>query len=468
VLTVDDLTDLGVLDAAGLIAARKLSPVELTQACLDRIEALDGKVNAVLRRLPERALAAAKRAEAEIMADRPKGPLHGVPYALKDIIDLAGVPTTAHSQALAGAAPATADATVAARLEAAGGVCLAKLSTWEFAVGGPSFDLPWPPARNPWDLARTPGGSSSGSGAGVAARFFPAALGTDTGGSIRNPAAACGIVGLKPTYGRVPLSGVIPLSTSLDHVGPMTRTVGDNAAIFDIIAGHDPNDPTSASLATPNVSDGLDRGVKGLKIGVIRHFWERDGEAHPEIAAAIEAALDVYRRLGAELVEIELAPLKDYVACLMPIMAAEAYQYHRANLEAGSNAYGALARERIMAGAKLIGADYLDAAEERRRLAAQFRQAMAGVAAALAIVTLQPPPRLDDAEGLRRSFGLEGRPPFNIVGAPAMAMPVGATSEGLPIAIQVIGKHFDEAMLYRVAAAYERETEWTKRRPPLV
>jgi len=466
-LNATDLTELGLVDAAALIAARKLSPVEITKACLDRIAALDGKVNAVLRLLPERAMAAAKQAEAEAAAGKLRGPLHGVPYALKDIIDLEGVPTTGHSQVRADAPPAAANAPVAERLERAGGICLAKLSTWEFAVGGPSFDLPWPPARNPWDLERTPGGSSSGSGAGVAARFFPAALGTDTGGSIRNPAAACGIVGLKPTYGRVPLRGVLPLSASLDHVGPMTRTVRDNAALFQIIAGHDPDDPTTASLAVPNASAGLNKGVRGMKIGVIRHFWERDGIAEPEIAAAMEAALEVYRGLGAELVDIQLEPLREYVDILKPIMAGEAYAWHRRTMATNANAYGALARDRISAGASQTTADYLDAMEKRSRLEAAYRQSIEGVAAALTIVTLAPAARFDDPEAMARSYSLEGRPPFNIVRAPALAMPMGATATGLPLAIQVVGRHFDEATVYRVAAAYENETEWTKRRPPL-
>ncbi len=466
-MTATDLTDLGVVEAAQLIAARKLSPVELTEACLARIEALDGKVNAVLRLLPERAMEAARRAEAEVAANAIRGALHGVPYALKDIIDLEGVPTTGHSQIRADAPPADAHAPVAYRLERAGGICLAKLSTWEFAVGGPSFDLPWPPARNPWDLERTPGGSSSGSGAGLAARFFPAALGTDTGGSIRNPSAACGIVGLKPTYGRVPLKGVLPLSTSLDHVGPMTRNIADNAAIFEVIAGHDPDDPTSAAVAPQNIAAALGKGVKGMRIGVIRHFWERDGIADPDVAAAMEAALEVYRSLGAELNDIELEPLPEYAACLKSIMAGEAYALHRRTMAMNANAYGALARDRIDAGSTQTTAEYLEAMETRRRLEAAFRVSMQGMAAALTIVTLAPPPRFDDADGLARSFSLEGRPPFNIVRAPALAMPMGATATGLPLAIQVIGHHFDEATVYRVAAAYERETEWTKRRPPL-
>lgn len=466
-MTSDDLTDLGVLEASRLTASREISPVELTEACLARIEALDGKVNAVLKLLPARARAAARRAETEIMAGGSRGPMHGVPYALKDIIDLEGTPTTAHSRTRIDAPPAAAHALVAARLERAGGVCLAKLSTWEFAVGGPSFDLPWPPARNPWDLDRTPGGSSSGSGAGLAARFFPAALGTDTGGSIRAPSAHCGIVGLKPTYGRVPLKGVVPLSTTLDHVGPMTRTVADNAALFQIIAGDDPDDPTTAALAVPNASAALDRGVKGMRIGVIRHFWDQDGVADPEIAEAMQQALAVYRALGAELIDIELAPLSDYAACMKEIMAGEAYAWHRQTITANGNAYGELARERIGAGARQTTADYLDAIATRERLQAAFAESMREVEAALTVVTLAPPPRFDDSDGMRRSYGLEGRPPFNVTRAPALAMPMGFTTGGLPISIQVVGRAFDEATVYRVAAAYERETNWAAHKPPL-
>jgi len=466
-LSATDLTDLTIAGASELIDRGALSPVDLTQACLDRIEKLDGKVNAVLRTMPERALAAARAAEAEIHAGRRRGPLHGVPYGLKDIIDIAGEPTTAHSKVLAQQPPVTANAAVTDRLEAAGGVCVAKLSTWEFAVGGPSFDLPWPPARNPWDLERTPGGSSSGSGAGLAARFFPAALGTDTGGSVRNPAASCGVVGLKPTYGRVPLRGVLPLSTSLDHVGPMTRTVADNAILFQAIAGPDPEDPTTFDAPAPDVMAALGEGVAGLKIGVIRHFWERDGQAHPEIAAGMEAALAELRRQGAELVDIELAPLMEYANCLKQVMAGEAYAWHKRFIDARPEDYGALGRERILAGKGQTTADYLAAMATRQQLERAYLDSMKDVAAAVTIVALNPPPRFDDHAGMKAAFGLEGRPPFNIVRAPALAMPMGFTSTGLPMAIQIVGRPREEAMVYRIAAAYERATDWTSRKPPL-
>src|SRR5438270_2049062 len=237
---------LGLAEAAELIRAKKLSPVEYVTALLARIEHYDANYNAFIALTPERALTAARTAEAEITAGRWRGPFHGVPYALKDIIDVEGLATTAHSKILKGNI-ARRHAVVTERLEAAGGVLLGKLSTHEFAIGGPSFDLPWPPARNPWNVDHHPGGSSSGSGAGVAAGLFPLALGSDTGGSVRNPASACGIVGLKPTYGLVSRRGVAPLAFSLDHIGPLTRTVTDNTLMLDVVAGHDPLDPGSAA-----------------------------------------------------------------------------------------------------------------------------------------------------------------------------------------------------------------------------
>ena len=246
-----DLSFLGIAEAAELIRAKKLSPVEYTKALLGQIERHDSKFDAFIALTPERALTAARAAEAEITAGNWRGPFHGMPYALKDIIDVEGIATTAHSKVMTGNA-ARQHAVVTERLEAAGGVLLGKLSTHEFAIGGPSFDLPWPPARNPWNRDHFCGGSSSGSGAGLAAGFFPAALGTDTGGSIRNPASMCGITGMKPTYGRVSRRGVAPLAYSLDHVGPMTRTVRDNALMLQVIAGHDPGDPGSADEPVPD------------------------------------------------------------------------------------------------------------------------------------------------------------------------------------------------------------------------
>src|ERR1700737_2057495 len=276
------LAYLGLAEAAELIRTKKLSPVEYVTALLARIERYDAKYNAFIALTPERALTAARAAESEIAAGRRRGPFHGMPYALKDIIDVDGLATTAHSKILRGNT-ARRHAVVTERLEAAGGGLLGKLSTHEFAIGGPSFDLPWPPARNPWNREHFPGGSSSGSGAGLAAGFFPAALGSDTGGSIRNPASQCGITGMKPTYGRVSRRGVVPLAFSLDHIGPMTRGVRDNALMLQAIAGHDAADPASADEPVPDFSAALGQGVKGLKIGVIRHFYTSDLEGHPEM-----------------------------------------------------------------------------------------------------------------------------------------------------------------------------------------
>jgi aspartyl-tRNA(Asn)/glutamyl-tRNA(Gln) amidotransferase subunit A len=270
-----DLAYLTIHEASELLRSRKLSPVELAKAQLARIEQLDSRFHAFIKVTPEIALAGARAAEAQITSGDWRGPLHGVPYALKDIIDYAGLPTTCHSKILVDNI-AQADAVVTARLKGAGGVMMGKLSTHEFAIGGPSFDLPWPPAVNPWGGNggnHFPGGSSSGSGAALSAGMVHAALGTDTGGSVRNPASMCSIVGLKPTYGRVSRRGVFPLSYSLDHVGPMTRTVRDNAILLNIIAGHDGEDVGSADVTTTDYAAGLGKGVKGMRIGLARHFY---------------------------------------------------------------------------------------------------------------------------------------------------------------------------------------------------
>ena len=287
-------------EATRAFAARKLSPVELLQALLARIEQLDPKLNVFIHLDADSALDAARAAEREIAAGHIRGPLHGVPVGIKDIIDVAGLPTTCHSKILLDNV-AAADAVAVSKLRQAGAVILGKLSTHEFALGGPSFDLPFPPARNPWNPAHHPGGSSSGSGAGVCAGLFPLALGSDTGGSVRNPASSCGIVGLKPTYGLVSRRGVFPLSFTLDHVGPLTRTVADSALLLDAIAGHDPADPGSAPSTARHFGRDLMRGVRDLRVGFVRHFHETDMPANPEVTAALEDAARVLQAEGAEL-----------------------------------------------------------------------------------------------------------------------------------------------------------------------
>jgi aspartyl-tRNA(Asn)/glutamyl-tRNA(Gln) amidotransferase subunit A len=461
---MSDLAFLGLAQAADLIRTRKLSPLEYTKALLARIDRLDGVYNTFITLTPEMALAAAEEAETEIARGRWLGPFHGVPYALKDIIDVAGLPTTAHSKLLVDNI-AKENAVVATRLKAAGGVFLGKVATHEFAIGGPSFDLPWPPARNPWNRDYFPGGSSSGSGAGLAAGFFPAALGTDTGGSIRNPASQCGITGMKPTYGRVSRRGVLPLAFSLDHVGPMTRTVRDNALMLQAIAGHDPLDPAGAEEEVPDFCAGLGHGVRGMRIGVIRQFYATDMEGHPEQIAAIESAVRVLAECGASISEVRLPPLQDFAACGQIILAAEAYAVHERWLKQRPEDYGARARERLLAGAALSAADYLQATRWRLKLRDIAAAAFRDIDVAVTASSLDPACRIDDDDALAATYSRQARMPWNVTGQPALVVPAGFTREGLPLSLQIVGRPFDEPAVYRVGEAYESATGWTKRHP---
>jgi aspartyl-tRNA(Asn)/glutamyl-tRNA(Gln) amidotransferase subunit A len=463
---MSELAYLGITEAAKLIRERKLSPVEYTEALLARIERFDPQYNAFLRLTPELALKAAAKAENEIGAGRWRGPLHGVPYALKDIIDVAGLPTTAHSKILIDNV-AAADSPVAARLKAAGGVLLGKLSTHEFAIGGPSFDLPWPPARNPWNRDHMPGGSSSGSGAGLAAGFFPAALGTDTGGSIRNPASLCGIVGMKATYGRVSRRGVAPLAFSMDHVGPMTRSVRDNALLLQLLAGHDAADPASADEPVPDYAADIGRGVKGLKLGVVRHFYTRDVEGGTEQAAGVEEAVRLLAAQGAEVSEITLPPLLDFSACGQIILASEAYAVHERWLIERPQDYGARARERLLAGAGLRAVDYVKASRLRLKLRDTVARAFKGIDVAITTANMDPACRIDDSEALTANYWRQSNMPFNVTGQPALTVCCGFGSDGFPLAFQLAGRPFDEASVFAAGAAYERATPWRLRRPTL-
>ena len=359
-----ELAYLTLAEASARIRRKELSPVEYTQALLDRIHTHEARFNTFLLQTPEIAQQQARQAEADIQAGNWRGPLHGIPYGLKDIIDVEGLPTTGHSRILADNL-ARADAFVAQRLRAAGAVLLGKLSTHEFALGGPSFDLPWPPARNAWNREYFPGGSSSGSGAALAAGFLPAALGSDTGGSVRNPASMCGIVGMKATYGRVSRRGVLPLSYSLDHVGPMTRTVTDNALLLNAISGHDPQDPGSSRDAVPDFSADLEGGVNGLRVGVIRRFYSGDFEADAEMAQSIEDALRTLAGQGAEIREIDPGPLVDYLSANRVILLSEAYAIHEKWLQERPADYGSLTRERLLPGAFFRAVDYVQALRQR-------------------------------------------------------------------------------------------------------
>ena len=463
------MTDLHWLTAeaaARAIAARELSPVELTKALLERIERLDPKLNVFIRLDAEAAMAAAKAAEQEIIAGRPRGPLHGVPVGIKDIIDVAGLPTTCHSKILVDNI-ATEDAVCVARLRGAGAIVLGKLSTHEFAIGGPSFDLPWPPARNPWNTAHHPGGSSSGSGSGVAAGLFPMALGSDTGGSVRNPASACGIVGLKPTYGLVSRRGVFPLSFTLDHVGPLTRTVADNALMLQVIAGHDALDPGSAAAPAGHYAAALERGVRGVRIGFIRHFHETDLPASAEVAAGLENVATTLKSLGADVRDIRLPALGEFAAVNRVILQSEAWAIHGPWLRERPADYGRLARRRLLPGAFLSAGDYVHANRRRLEMIAAVDDALREVDVLLCASAMDPPSRIEDAEETERTYPRQARTPFNVTGHPALAMMAGLSSDGLPLSVQFVGRNFAEATLFQVARAWERAAGTDTRHPPI-
>jgi aspartyl-tRNA(Asn)/glutamyl-tRNA(Gln) amidotransferase subunit A len=463
---MSDLAYLTIAEAAELLRAKKLSPVEYAKALIDRVEKHDKKLNAFIRFTPDKALDDAKRAEAEIVRGEWRGPLHGVPYALKDIVDYAGLPTTAHSKILKDNVAAS-DAVVTQKLRAAGGVFMGKLSTHEFATGGPCFDLPWPPARNPWNREHFTGGSSSGSGAATAAGFVPAAIGTDTGGSIRNPATMCGVVGMKGTYGLVSRRGVVPLAFSLDHVGPLTRTVRDNALMLDLIAGHDALDPGSVNIACGAYTAALGAGVKGLRIGVIRHFYTRDMEGDAEMVAGIEAGLKVLSGLGAKVQEVQTAPLGEYAACNRTILASEAYAIHEKWLQERPQDYASLTRERFLSGAFVRAADYINATRVRLKMTNAFHALFSDVDVIVTASAMDPACRIDDAEELDRTYARQARAPFNVTGSPALSVPIGFSRAGLPLGMQIVGKPFSEALIYRVAHAYEQATPWGEKHPPL-
>ncbi len=452
--------------AARAIARRELSPVELTRALLARIERLDPTLHAFIRLDAEAALDAARTAEREIVTGHVRGPLHGVPVGIKDIIDVAGLPTTCHSKILLDNI-ARADAQAVSRLRQAGAIVLGKLSTHEFAIGGPSFDLPFPPARNPWNPAHHPGGSSSGSGAGVAAGLFPLALGTDTGGSVRNPASCCGIVGLKPTYGLVSRRGVFPLAYTLDHVGPMTRSVADNALLLDAIAGHDAADPASAPSRARNFGRELDRGARGLRIGFVRHFHEQDIPAHPEVAAALEEVARLLANEGAEVRTVSLPNLNEFAAVNRVILASEAYSVHAPWLRERPGDYGQLARQRLLPGAFIAAGDYVGAQRRRAQMIAAVEDVLGEVDVLLCASSMDPPSHIEDAAETSRTYPRQARAPFNVTGHPALAMMAGLSRDRLPLSVQFVGRYFDDSRVLRVAAAFERAAGSDTKHPPI-
>ncbi len=463
---MSDLAYLSIAEASALIRDKKLSPVEWTQALIARVECHDGRLNAFLRFTPEIALSDARCAEAEISAGHWRGSLHGVPYGLKDIIDYAGLPTTAHSAILKDNI-ATADAFVTQRLRAAGAVFMGKLSTHEFAIGGPCFDLPWPPARNPWNRDYFCGGSSSGSGVATAAGFVPFAIGTDTGGSVRNPSTMCGVTGIKPTYGLVSRRGVFPLAFSLDHVGPLTRTVHDNATVLNVLAGHDGLDPGSVARPGVDYTALTKKGLKGVRIGWLRHFYHDDIKADPQMAAAVDAAVLKMQELGAHVTEVKTIPLSQFQACNRIIMGSESYAIHQKWLRERPQDYGDITRQRFLYGAMYSASDYINALRMRSKYAADFHALFNDVDVIVTASAHDPACRIDDQEACEFIYSRQARAPFNVTGSPAIAVPAGFSKEGLPLGIQIAGAPYNEATVYRVGAAYEAATAWTAQHPML-
>ena len=457
-----------IAEAAALIAARKLSPVELADAYLDRIAALDPQLNAFLTVTAELARAQARRAEAEITAGRSRGPLHGIPVGLKDMIDTRGILTTAHSRVLAHNVP-TADATVVTRLYDAGAVLLGKLATHEFAHGGPSFDLPWPPARNPWQPAHFTGGSSSGSAAAVAAGLVAGALGTDTGGSIRSPAWLCGTVGFKPSFGRVSRTGVIPFSESCDHVGPLTWTVADAAIMLQAIAGHDPRDRARARAPLPDLRRQLGTPIKGMRIGFVRHFGEEDLQVNAELRASVDAALDVFRALGATVDDVRLRSLQDFYAVRVMLTESELFSLHLNHLREHAGDYGHHFLARCLPACLFTAADYLGAQRERKRILDEMK-AVYRRYDALITIGAGPAPNLDDHQSIGSSDkwlkpGLGAL--ASVTGAPALALCCGMSRAGLPLGLQIIGRPWEDATVLNIGHAYEQATPWRQARPVL-
>jgi aspartyl-tRNA(Asn)/glutamyl-tRNA(Gln) amidotransferase subunit A len=462
----DELAYLTIAEAARLIEQKQLSPVELTTALIRRAEALDPQLNAYLLLTADRAVDQARQAEQEIMAGGYRGLMHGIPFALKDIYATAGIRTTGHSRICLDTVP-SADATTVRKLYEAGAVLTGKLATHEFAHGGPSFDLPWPPARNPWNREHFTGGSSSGSGAAVAAGFVPAALGSDTGGSIRGPAALCGIVGLKPTYGLVSRCGVHANSFSFDHAGPMTWTVEDCAIVLQAIAGHDPNDPASATRPVPDYRTGLTGDIKGLRIGVVRHLHEDDCAVTQEVSAALEEALAVLRSLGATLGEVRLRPAQDYYDVKVTIAESELLAVHEEALRIRPGDFGEDFLGRVLPAVLVSGRDYVQAQRERRRMLAEMAPVYANYDVLVTATAGAPAPRLGTWRTIEFWKRASLTTPFNVTGGPALAQCIGFSSNGLPLSMQVAGRPFDDATVLRVAHAYEKATPWRAKRPHL-
>ncbi len=453
--------------AALAIRQKKLSSFELTQACLQRSHQTQDSLGSFVTLCDETALAAARQADQELAQGIDHGPLHGIPIGIKDIIATADAPSTANSNVLDPAWGQRPDATVVRKLRQAGAVILGKTGLHEFALGWPDPETGFRVPRNPWDLSRSPGGSSSGTGAAVAAGVCLAGLGTDTGGSIRGPASFCGISGHKPTSGRVSKEGCVPLGYSLDNIGPMTRTARDCALLMQVLSGYDPADPCSVAVPVPNMLAALTGSLQGIKVGVPMDYFFSVPELDPEVKASVLAAVEAMRAAGAEVVEVQIPHAAEATAAQRVTMLAEAYAYHEPDLKQQPERYGRYTREVIRMGAFFSNTDYIQAQRLRPLIRQESAQALHGVDVLITPTMLSGAPTFDNYEPSRMIFAPSMMGIWNITGFPALSIPCGFTSLGLPIGLQIIGLPFEDAKVMGVADAYQQITTWHEQTPPL-
>jgi aspartyl-tRNA(Asn)/glutamyl-tRNA(Gln) amidotransferase subunit A len=468
-LSFSELYHLDIEALSDLLALKQVSPVELTRALLDRIAALDGRINAYVTVTHQAALADARRCEQEILAGNVRGPLHGIPIALKDLYDTAGVRTTAGARILADRVP-DADATSVARLRAAGAIILGKCNLHEFAYGVLTDSSHFGPTHNPWDLDHAPGGSSGGSAAAVAADLCIAATGSDTGGSIRIPAALCGVVGLKPTFGRVSCRGLVPLSWSLDHAGPITKSVFDAAVMLGAMAGYDPRDPASVSVPVPDFTAGLSEGIAGLRIAVDPDYALNGISS--EVEAAFRRSLTTLADLGATIIDVKMPRVEAGMEAALTILKAEATAYHEQWLASRPDDYRPDVRARLEQGLAVRGVEVGRAWQTRRQLMRDFEGLFEQADLFATPMCGIPAPRLGQRQVELNGQTVPVMAPltrftrvFNLTGLPAISVPCGFSADGLPLGLQLAGPAFDEATVLRAARAYEAATPWRESKP---
>jgi len=466
--TVAELCSATLTEVAELVSKKEVSPVELTRAMLDRITALDGKLYSYLTVTTDLAVQQARAAEQEISKGAYRGPLHGIPIAVKDLCYTKGIRTTCASKILANWLP-DYNATVVERLNAAGAVLLGKLGMTEFALAGyhPSVH----PPVNPWAADRWPGASSSGSGVATAASLCFGSLGSDTGGSIRFPSASCGIVGVKPTYGKVSRYGVFPLGWSLDHIGPMTRSVADAAVMLRAIAGFDPQDPTTRRVTVRDYLDTVRNGVKGIRVGVDERYCTEGVD--PQVSKAVLATASVLKGLGASIQEVKVTSINEATDIWYTLCAAETAAAHEQWYPARADDYGPTFRAFLADGVKISGTDYAKAEVTRQAVRRMLDDILQKVDLLLCPSMPSVPMLLKDfsPQGILSREGagplLRLTAPFDLTGSPTISVPCGFSAEGLPLSLQLIGRHDQEGLVMQAGYAYEQATEWHKRRPPV-